>query len=175
MDVDLLRDVRALGRGLDAHQARAGVDLRARAHRAHEAELVGAVVGRVAVAGELPAGAPVQAREDAQRQEAVRDRAAERALPLGALHVEVDPLVVPGELGKAVDHVLGDLDRLAPRAEGDADLALEPLDVVEADVFHGGVLPAERPGRAGPVLPTRPRGRTEGPHRPGTGPRSRLA
>src|SRR5437762_12084234 len=176
MDVDLLRDLRALGLGLDAHQARAGVDLRARAHRAHEAELVGAVVGRVAVAGELPAGAPVQAREDAQRQEAVRDRAAERALPLGALHVEVDPLVVPGELGKAVDHVLGDLDRLAPRAEADADLALEPLDVVEADIFHGGVLPAERPGRrAGPVLPTRPRGRTEGPHRPGTGPRSRLA
>ena len=48
--------------------------------------------------------------------------------------------------------------------------------IVEADVFHGGVLPAERPGRrAGPVLPTRPHGRTEGPHRPGTGPRSRLA
>src|SRR5438093_1492938 len=60
----------------------------------------------------------------------------------------------------------GDLDRLAPRAEADADLALEPLDVVEADIFHGWVLPAERPGRrAGPVLPTRPCGRTEGPHR----------
>src|SRR3989442_8792833 len=166
MDVDLLGDLRALGLGLDAQQARAGVDLRAHAHRAHEAELVGAIVGRVPVAGELPAGAPVQAREEAQRQEAVRDRAAERALPLGALHVDVDPLVVAGELGKAVDHVLGDLDRLAPRAEGDADLTLEPLDVVEAELVHGGVLPAERPGRrAGPVLPTRPRGRTEGPHR----------
>src|SRR5882724_9555602 len=157
MDVDLLGELRALGLGLDAHQARAGVDLRARAHRAHEAELVGAVVGRVPVAGELPAGAPVQAREEAQRQEAVRDRAAERALPLGALHVEVDPLVVPGELGKAVDHVLGDLDRLAPRAEGDADLALEPLDVVEADIFHGGSsrlsVPAGGPGAS--FLPAR--------------------
>src|SRR5436309_551854 len=167
MDVDLLGELRALGLGLDAHQARAGVDLRARAHRAHEAELVGAVVGRVPVAGELPAGAPVQAREEAQRQEAVRDRAAERALPFGALHVDVDPLVVPGELGKAVDHLLGDLDRLAPRAEGDADLALELLDVVEADLVHDGVLPAERPGRrGGPALPTPPRGRTEGAHRP---------
>src|SRR5439155_1379862 len=62
------------------------------------------------------------------------------------------------------------LDRLAPRAEGVADLALEPLDVVETDLFHDGVLPAERPGRrAGPVLPTRPAGRTEGPLPPWRG------
>src|SRR5438093_9969659 len=39
VDVDLLGELRALGSGLDAHQARAGVDLRSRAHRAHEAEL----------------------------------------------------------------------------------------------------------------------------------------
>src|SRR5438128_1725554 len=170
LDMELLGELRAFGPGLDAHQARAGVDLRAGADRAHEAELVRAVVGRVPVAGELPAGASVQAGEEAQCQEAVRDRAAERALPLGTLHVDVDPLVVPGELGEAVDHVLRDLDRLAPRAEGVANLALEPLDVVETDLFHDGVLPAERPGRrAGPVLPTRPAGRTEGPLPPWRG------
>src|SRR5207247_1119424 len=61
LDVELPGELRALGPGLDAHQARAGVDRRAGADRAHEAELVRAVVGRVPVAGELPAGASVQA------------------------------------------------------------------------------------------------------------------
>ena len=44
------------------------------------------------------------------------DRGAERALGLGPLDVDVDPLIVVGELGKRVDHLLGDLAPLA-RAE----------------------------------------------------------
>src|SRR5207247_4208257 len=157
VDVDLLGELRALGPRLYTDEARAGVDSRPGADRAHETELVGPIVGRVPVASELPGGAPVQAREEAQGEEAVRDRAAERALPLGALDVDVDPLVVPGHLGEAVDHVLRHLDRLAPGAEGVADLALEPLDVVEADIFHDGSsrlsVPAGGPGPS--FLPAR--------------------
>jgi hypothetical protein len=42
----------------------------------------------------------------------VRDRAAERAR-LGALRVDVDPLMVPGRLGELVHLALGDLDPAA--------------------------------------------------------------
>ena len=42
----------------------------------------------------------------------MRDGAAERAA-LGALHVDVDPLVVAGGLGERVDPLLGDLDPVA--------------------------------------------------------------
>ena len=41
------------------------------------------------------------------------DRSAERALLLGSLGVDVDPLEVAGCLGELVDPLLGDLDPLA--------------------------------------------------------------
>jgi hypothetical protein len=71
----------------------------------------------------------------------VRDGRLERALALGALHVDVDPLMVAGQVGELLDHVLRDLDGLAPAAELVADLRLETIDVVEADVLHGVVPP----------------------------------
>ena len=49
---------------------------------------------------------------DRQRQVAVRDRAAERTV-LRPLRVDVDPLVVAGRVGEAVDPLLGDLDPVA--------------------------------------------------------------
>ena len=56
------------------------------------------------------------------------DRGAEGALGLGALDVDVDPLVVAGELGELVDVLLGDR---APLARADR-LPDEPADLVYA-------------------------------------------
>ena len=61
----------------------------------------------------------------------------ERALALGALDVDVDPLVVAGQLGELVDHVLRHLDLGAPQAPNVvADLGAQRVDVVEANVLH---------------------------------------
>ena len=90
----------------------------------------------------------------------MRDGSLERALALRTLDVDVDPLVIARQLGEAVDHVLRDLDRVAPAAEGVADLGLEFRDVVEADVLHGillceGVIisPGSRPVSSTAVAP----------------------
>ena len=53
------------------------------------------------------------------RQIAVGDRAAEWAVLLRPLHVDMDPLVVSGGVGETVDPVLGDLHPVA-----DADLLI---------------------------------------------------
>ena len=49
-----------------------------------------------------------EARDQRQRQEAVRDRGAAGHLALGAFDVDVDPLVVAGGVGELVDHRLID-------------------------------------------------------------------
>ena len=53
-----------------------------------------------------------------------------------ALDVDVDPLMVAGEVGELVDHVLRDLDLVAPRAERVAYLGAQRVDVVESDILH---------------------------------------
>ena len=83
------------------------------------------------------------------------DRAAERRLR-GALGVDVDPLVVAGDVGEGVDLVLGDVEPLA-----DAQLLADPgLEVVDAgDREHGCGIYALGPRRAGapPTLAGCPR------------------
>src|SRR5262249_833891 len=76
-----------------------------------------------------------------------------RALALGALDVDVDPLVVARQLGEAVDHALRHLEWIAPLAEGVADLGLEPRDVVEGNFFHGDLLSRTSPLAQVPVAP----------------------
>ena len=66
----------------------------------------------------------------------MRDRRAERALGLRALDVDVDPLVVAGQLGEPVDVLLGDLAPVA-RADGLADQGLKLLDSVHGLHCHG--------------------------------------
>ena len=66
---------------------------------------------------------------------AVGDRRAEGALGLGPLDVDVDPLVVAGELGEGVDVGLGDRAPLA-RADLLADQRLHPLDSLYLDGCH---------------------------------------
>src|SRR5689334_8387268 len=101
--------------------------------------------------------------QQAQREEAVRDRSAERALALRALDVDVDPLVIAGQVGETVDHVLGDFDRVAPVAEGVGDLRLQLRDVVETDFLHDGPpgpsLPAGGPGPPTSTAAGAPNGR----------------
>ena len=88
-----------------------------------------------------------------QRVVAVGDRAAERRLAR-ALRVDVDPLVVAGDVGERVDVVLGDLVPVG----GAEVLALRLLELVESgDRAHGG---GPYPARAMP----RPLLLTDAPH-----------
>jgi F-type H+-transporting ATPase subunit epsilon len=111
-------------------------------NRREEAQPVGAVVDDVLVAGESHRARLVEARHQAQGQEAVGDRRTERAGG-GPLDVDVDPLVVPGQVGEAVDHLLGDLEFGSPVAPGVlAAGGVDGVDVVEGDLVHVlGVLP----------------------------------
>ena len=54
----------------------------------------------------------------------MRDRALEGALALGALDVDVDPLMIAREIGELVDHLLRDLEGLAPVPERSLILVL---------------------------------------------------
>ena len=67
----------------------------------------------------------------------MRDGRTERALGLGALDVDVDPLVVAAQAGEGIDVILGDL---APGAGADlaAEKLLEPLDSVRGCLRHAG-------------------------------------
>jgi hypothetical protein len=76
----------------------------------------------------------VSAGAQRERQIAVGDRAAERR-PAGALLVDVDPLVVPGDVREGV-HVL--LRHLVPVRDAEV-VALGLLELVESrDRPHGG-------------------------------------
>ena len=83
--------------------------LRADRHGRREAHLLAAVVDghRDAV---HPHDLRRQHRPERQGEVAVGDRAAERALLLRPLGVDVDPLVVAGGVGEQVHLLLGDLD-----------------------------------------------------------------
>ena len=56
---------------------------------------------------------------------------------LGPLDVDVDPLTVAGELGEAVDHVLGDLDLGSPVAELGRNRRGQRVNVIESIFSHG--------------------------------------
>jgi hypothetical protein len=77
----------------------------------------------------------------------VSDGRAERALLLGALDVDVNPLVIAGEPGECVDVLLGDL---APLAGPDRlpDQCLETFDSLYFLDRHG----AHTSWAAGPTL-----------------------
>src|SRR5262249_37010780 len=103
-----------------------GADASVDRDRGGKADLVPAVVdaegepGR----GDQLLAEPVDQREG---EVAVGDRRPERALRLGALDVDVDPLVVAGELGEGVDVRLRDSAPLA-RADLLPEQRLHPLD-----------------------------------------------
>jgi hypothetical protein len=65
----------------------------------------------------------------------VGDRGPEGALLLGALDVDVDPLVVAGEIRVGVDVLLRDLLPVG-RADGLALQGLEPLDALDLNGCH---------------------------------------
>ena len=75
----------------------------------------------------------------------MRDGAAEGALLLGALDVDVDPLVVPGRVGEEVDLVLG---QLLPVAVAEVLPGLGP-ELVQSldDGWHGQTIGPARKAR----------------------------
>src|SRR4029079_6055162 len=77
-----------------------------------------------------------EAVEEAEREVAVSDRGAVRALVLGTLDVHVDPLVVARDVGELVDVVLADLAPVAG-PEGLPDELLELVDSVHGCGGHG--------------------------------------
>src|SRR3954468_24196339 len=97
---------------VDLHGLCGGTHLAAGGDRRGEAHLVPAVVDAEDEAGRLDQ-LLAEAVDQAQRQVAVRHRRAEWALGLGPLDIDVDPLVVAGEVGEGVDHLLGHFAPLA--------------------------------------------------------------
>src|SRR5688572_8078350 len=128
------RDLRAARDVVDALKLHPHADLRAHRERCREAQLVEPVVDaeRDALQREEVVG---EARRERQRVVAVRDRAAERRL-LRALLVDVDELVVAGDLGERVDVLLR---HELPLADADllADLGLQLVDAVDRDLGCG--------------------------------------
>src|SRR4051794_22565437 len=110
-------------------------DVAAGGHRRRKPDLVPAVVHAEHEAGRLDQSL-AEAVDQAEREIAVRHCRAERALGLRALDVDVDPLVVAGELGERVDYVLGDSAPVA-RANGLTLKLTKPLDSVRARNSHG--------------------------------------
>ena len=78
-------------------------------------------------------------RPERQGEVAVGDRAAERALLLRPLGVDVDPLVVAGGVGEEVHLLLGDL-HVVGVPEVLSDLVLQPGDAVD-DRRHALIMP----------------------------------
>src|SRR3954451_22873225 len=121
----LLFDREDLGLGADL-----GVDRDGR----WEADLVPAVVD---AEGEAGGGDQFLAKavDQGEGEVAVGDRRAEGALRLGALDVDVDPLVVAGEAGEGVDVLLGDAAPLA-RADLLPEQGPHALDPLYLDGCH---------------------------------------
>src|SRR3954451_22728160 len=101
-----------------------------------------------------------EAIDQAEREVAVRDRRSERALGLGALDVDMDPLIVAGEIGERVDHLLGHLTPVG-RADGPTLKLPKALDSVCSRDSHGergysmSLIPRKLPTIA-PAPPIRP-------------------
>src|SRR5690349_16075042 len=64
------------------------------------------------------------------------DRAAKWALALAPLYIDMNPLMVAGDIGESIDFFLVHFDRLAPGAKLSADFRLQPLNIVEPNRFH---------------------------------------
>ena len=76
-----------------------------------------------------------EAVDHRERQVAVGNRGAEGALGFGPLNVDVDPLVIAGELGESVDVLLGDRAPIT-RADLLADQLLHSLDALDLNGRH---------------------------------------
>src|SRR5690242_9729083 len=98
-------------------------------HWRDETQLVCAVVDHVAIAGDLIARIDFERRDQAEREKAVRDRSAKGALASGSLDIDMNPLMVAGDIGELVDLVLRHLDRLAPATVLRANLRFQLFDV----------------------------------------------
>src|SRR4029077_4016165 len=122
-------------------------DLAVDRHRGREANLVPAVVHAEGESGRLRQFF-AEAVGQRQGQVAVGDRRPVGALGLRPLRIDVDPLVVAGDLGEAVDQLLGDRARLA-RSDLLADDSLHPRDPVDLDSRHQSV---HQSGRISPSL-----------------------
>jgi len=126
--------------GRDAAGADPGTDL----HRTDEAHLVESVVDAhqhaleprlVGRGGTCPGR---QVREHRQCQESVGDRASERSV-LRPLGIDVDELVVVGDVGELADLVLGDLEPIADSLVR-AHIGLEQLERSRGSLAHAADL-----------------------------------
>ena len=121
---------------LGAHDAGPGVEGGPGRDRAAELQAAGAEVHDVLHAGELDRHGD-QARHETEGQETVGDRATEGAFLLAALDVDVNPLVVAGQVGELFDHLLCDDEFVAPLPVLLGGLSVDGVDVVESDGSHG--------------------------------------
>src|ERR1700749_524346 len=125
---------------VDGDALRFGADAGVAGDRGGEADLVPAIVD---AEGEAGGGDQflAEAVDGGEGEVAVGDRGAVGALELGPFRIDMDPLVVAGELGKGVDVSLGNR---APPARPDllADQGLHPLDSLYLGCHRRAVYPA---------------------------------
>jgi len=149
---EVVGDLHAALDVLDAGDGRSHAQVRPNRHRRRESDLVAAVVD-----AELRVVDPDDLVEQdgcqRQREVPVRDGDAEGAV-LGALGIDVDPLVVVGRVGEEVHPILGHRLPLGV-AELRADELVEGVDAVD-DGAHG-VLLAPRWSGFAPGLARYPR------------------
>ena len=132
MDGYLRRHERAFLVLPDVGHPVSGVERGADGNRGQQAEAVRAVVDDVLLPGDLHVAGAVQGWQEAEGEEAVGDRPPERAGG-GALHVDVDPLVVAGQLCELVHLLLGHLVFGTPGTPLLGDGPTQALQVVVGD------------------------------------------
>src|SRR5258706_6896492 len=106
MHAGFLGHLSALRTRFDGDDPAMRVNPRTHWYRRDEAEFVSSVVHHIAISNYIPVGFRLECGKQAQSQEAMRDRAAEGTLLLAALDVDVNPLMVAGDIGKAIDFFL---------------------------------------------------------------------
>jgi hypothetical protein len=144
LDFSFPRDHRAHRPRLDRNHPRARMNAGARRHRRDEAEFVRAVIHHVAKPRDSPVVSHFERRQEAEREESMRDRPAKRTFLFASFDVDMNPLMVAGHVGELIDFFLGDMNRFAPRTKLFADLRGECRHVVKFYCLHRSYSPMFR-------------------------------
>ena len=136
MDVLLQHHLGTLGRRSNLFHSAAHAHRTADRHRTGEAQFVGPVIENIVVARNLIGRCADHPGHHHQGQEPMGNRCAKRTVGFRFLRICVNPVGVAGQLGKLVDHILCDFQRLTPGTESVRYQPLQGLDVVVCILLH---------------------------------------
>src|SRR5580698_3756617 len=135
-DLRLLSELRADRLRFNPNDPLPRMDRSSGRHRRDEAQLIRSIVDHIAKAADLPSRIKLERGQQAQGQKAMRHRSAERTFTLAALDVQMNPLMVAGDICELLNLVLGNLDRVAPRAKFITDFSAQLLQIIETYICH---------------------------------------